>query len=154
MLISEYLQLRNIASSVTTPVSSEKSQSTDMRTDSTSAQNSPFAAELQRQLAAASSKQFPQVSAEQLEEQSAVKFSKHAIERINERQIDLYSDERLDRLNRAVELAGEKGSSDALVFIDSTAFLVSVKNNKVITTVTAGDMQGNIFTNIDATVVM
>ncbi|MBQ8568082.1 MAG: hypothetical protein IJ446_02565 [Oscillospiraceae bacterium] len=154
MLISEYLQLRNIASSVNTPVSSERSQSPELRTDNGTAQGSPFAAELQRQLAAASAKQFPQVSAEQLEEQSAVKFSKHAIERINERQIDLYSDERLDRLNRAVELAGEKGSSDALVFIDSTAFLVSVKNNKVITTVTAGDMQGNIFTNIDATVVM
>lgn len=155
MLISEYLQLRNIASSVNTPVSSEISHTSSVRTDNNSSvQESPFAAELQRQLAAAAGNQFPQVSAEQLEEQSAVKFSKHAIERINERQIDLYSDERLDRLNRAVELAGEKGSSDALVFIDSTAFLVSVKNNKVITTVTAGDMQGNIFTNIDATVVM
>ncbi|MDE6746095.1 MAG: hypothetical protein K2J72_05590, partial [Oscillospiraceae bacterium] len=68
--------------------------------------------------------------------------------------IDLSESGRLDRLNKAVELAGEKGSDDALVIIDSTAFLVSVRNNKVITTLTADDMQGNIFTNIDSTVIM
>ncbi|MBQ8410874.1 MAG: hypothetical protein IJX15_03975, partial [Ruminiclostridium sp.] len=81
-------------------------------------------------------------------------FSKHAMERINERNIDLSEDNKLDRLNKAVELAGERGSADALVMIDTTAFLVSVKNNKVITTLSADDMQGNIFTNIDSTVIM
>ena len=56
--------------------------------------------------------------------------------------------------SRAVELAGQKGSNDALVMIDSNAFIVSIKNNKVITTLSADDMQGNIFTNIDSTVIM
>ena len=60
----------------------------------------------------------------------------------------------LERLNKAVELAGEKGSNDALVMIGSNAFIVSIKNNKVITTLSADDMQGNIFTNIDSTVIM
>ena len=81
-------------------------------------------------------------------------FSKHALERISERNIDLDSDNTLERLNKAVELADEKGCSDALVMIDSTAFIVSVKNNKVITTLSADDMQGSIFTNIDSTVIM
>lgn len=81
-------------------------------------------------------------------------FSKHALDRISERQIDLNSDNTLERLNRAVELAGQKGSNDALVMIDSNAFIVSIKNNKVITTLSADDMQGNIFTNIDSTVIM
>ena len=38
--------------------------------------------------------------------------------------------------------------------IGSNAFIVSIKNNKVITTLSADDMQGNIFTNIDSTVIM
>lgn len=138
MLISEYLQLRNV--SVTTgktqgiSVPKQTSGQNDV-------QNSSFALELKNQL-------------EALNQNSGVQFSKHAMERINERNINLNEDNKLDRLNKAVELAGEKGSDDALVMIDTTAFLVSVKNNKVITTLTADDMQGNIFTNIDSTVIM
>ena len=151
MLISEYLRLRNIASAVTTannPEYTEKNRR-DMsgRTDST-----PFAEELKKQLSAASAP--AEVSCEELERNSSVRFSKHAVERINQRGIDMYASDRLDRLNRAVELAEEKNSDEALVFIDSAAFLVSVRNNKVITAVTAEDIQGNIFTNIDSTVVM
>lgn len=138
MLISEYLQLRNV--SVTTgktqgiSVPKQTSGQNDV-------QNSSFALELKNQL-------------EALNQNSGVQFSKHAMERINERNINLNEDNKLDRLNKAVELAGEKGSDDALVMIDTTAFLVSVKNNKVITTLTTDDMQGNIFTNIDSTVIM
>ena len=146
MLISEYLQMRNIASAVTTGNTPEY---TDRTRRNNGAEESPFSAELKKQMAASS-----QVSCEELERASSVRFSKHAVERINQRGIDMYVDDRLDRLNRAVELAEEKNSEEALVFIDSAAFLVSVRNNKVITAVTADDIQGNIFTNIDSTVVM
>ena len=139
MLISEYLQLRNV--SVTTGKAQGLPQIQSGGTQTVSPQNSDFAKELKSQL-------------EALNQSSGVQFSKHAMERINERNIDLSEDNKLDRLNRAVELAGEKGSADALVMIDTTAFLVSVKNNKVITTLSADDMQGNIFTNIDSTVIM
>lgn len=138
MLISEYLQLRNVS------VSTGKTAGVPQQTQNTTAvspQNSDFAKELKSQL-------------EVLNQNSGVQFSKHAMDRISERNIDLSEDNRLDRLNRAVTLAGEKGSDDALVMIDSTAFLVSIKNNKVITTLTADDMQGSIFTNIDSTVIM
>ena len=133
MLINEYIKLRNVSVSTGNAAAPQKQASQPGQSD--------FAKELQIQLDA-------------LGGSSGVQFSKHAMERISERNIDLSEDNRLDRLNKAVTLAGEKGSDDALVMIDSTAFLVSIKNNKVITTLTADDMQGNIFTNIDSTVIM
>lgn len=139
MLISEYLQLRNV--SVTTGKAQGLTQIQPSGGQTVNPQNSDFAKELKSQL-------------EALNQNSSVQFSKHAMERLNERNIDLSEDNKLYRLNKAVELAGEKGSTDALVMIDTTAFLVSVKNNKVITTLSADDMQGNIFTNIDSTVIM
>ena len=139
MLISEYLQLRNV--SVTTGKAQGIPQIQPSGSQTVNPQNSDFAKELKSQL-------------EALNQNSGVQFSKHAMERLNERNIDLSEDNKLYRLNKAVELAGEKGSADALVMIDTTAFLVSVKNNKVITTLSADDMQGNIFTNIDSTVIM
>ncbi|MEG0542252.1 MAG: hypothetical protein RR528_07985 [Angelakisella sp.] len=38
--------------------------------------------------------------------------------------------------------------------IDKTAYLVSVKNSKVITTVSGDELSGNVFTNIDGTVII
>ena len=137
MLISEYLQLRNVSVTTGKPVGTPA----NVQNGSSKPQDSDFAKELKNQLDA-------------LDNNSGVKFSKHAMDRISERNIDMSEGNRLDRLNKAVELAGEKGSDDALVMIDSTAFLVSIKNNKVITTLTADDMRGNIFTNIDSTVIM
>ena len=134
MLINEYIKLRNVSVSTGNAAAAPQKQAV-------SPGQSDFAKELQSQLDA-------------LDQYSGVRFSKHAMDRISERNIDLSEDNRLDRLNKAVTLAGEKGSDDALVMIDSTAFLVSIKNNKVITTLTADDMQGNIFTNIDSTVIM
>jgi len=85
---------------------------------------------------------------------STVGFSGHAVRRIESRQIDITENSKLDRLNRGVELAAQKGSNDTLVLVDSTAFLVSVKNNKVITTMSGADLAGNVFTNIDSTIIM
>ncbi|MBQ2823962.1 MAG: hypothetical protein IJF18_05230 [Oscillospiraceae bacterium] len=141
MLISEYLQMRNVSVTTGNVTGFTTGTARDGNTIQ-SPENSGFAKELQSQLA------------EQKKNGQGVEFSRHAMERISERQIDLDSGDTLERLNRAVELAGEKGSSDALVMIDSNAFIVSVKNNKVITTLSANDMQGNIFTNIDSTVIM
>ena len=83
-----------------------------------------------------------------------VEFSSHAIRRLESRQIDIIENDRIERLNRGVELAAEKGCDESLILVDSTAFIVSVKNNTVITTVSADDLKGNVFTNIDGTVVI
>jgi len=83
-----------------------------------------------------------------------VEFSSHAIKRLESRQIDIIENDRIERLNRGVELAAEKGCDESLILVDSTAFIVSVRNNTVITTVSADDLKGNVFTNIDSAVIV
>lgn len=96
----------------------------------------PFAAFLQEQLS-----------------RSSVEFTKHATTRVMERSIPL-SDNSIERLNEGVRLAREKGLDDTLILVDNTAFVVSAKNGKVITTVGRDELHGNVFTNIDGTVIM
>ena len=83
-----------------------------------------------------------------------VEFSNHAIKRHESRQIDIVGNDRIERLNRGVELAAEKGCDESLILVDSMAFIVSVKNNTVITTVSAEDLKDNVFTNIDSAVIV
>ena len=85
---------------------------------------------------------------------SAVGFSKHAMKRIESRNIEILDSDMLQRLNDGIEIAAEKGSNETLVLVDRTAFVVSVKNRTVITTMSQEDLKGNIFTNIDSTVIM
>lgn len=132
MLINDYLKTRGVSVTTGNAVVLPKVSEDE-------ALNSPFARQLREKLA---------------EQPDGVEFSKHAIERLEDRNIDLTENDMLERLNKAVEVAQEKGSNDTLVLLDATAFVVSVKNNRVITTMTEEDMQGNIFTNIDSTVIM
>ncbi len=98
---------------------------------------------------------FAQTLKKQLDKQSqGVEFSKHALDRINQRSIDMNEGAKLERLNKAVELAAQKGANETLVLIVQTAFVVNIKNNKVITTMSDADMRENVFTNIDSTVIM
>lgn len=131
MLISEYLAGRNSISVTTGSVQSPNVKKTDEKGGSS------FARALEEQLSG-----------------REVEFSNHAIKRLESRKIDVSENDKLERLNRGVELAAEKGSEESLILVDSTAFVVSVKNNKVITTVPAEDLKGNIFTNIDSTVII
>lgn len=98
---------------------------------------------------------FASVLKQQLDKKSeGVEFSKHALDRIDQRGIDMEQGDKLVRLNKAVELANSKGANETLVLIDQTAFVVNIKNNKVITTMSDEDMKENVFTNIDSTVIM
>ncbi len=150
MLISE-LRLRGAATA-------EALKETGSRQNAAKPAESAFAAELKSRIAAQNgydtSAEDTITTAEQLEIMSGVNFSRHAVDRINSRQIDVLSSDKLARLSRGVELAESKGSDDALVIVDKTAFVVSVRSNKVITAVNAEDMQGNVFTNIDSTVII
>lgn len=99
------------------------------------------------------SRSFKAILQEKIDTSSGVNFSRHAVNRMSERNIDL-SEDCIERLNEAVKLADEKGLDDTLILLDSAAFIVSVKNNTVITTVNKDEMTGNVFTNIDGTVVI
>lgn len=131
MLISEYLALRNQIS-VTTG-------------------NSVSPGEIVQSPGEGS---FAQALQQKIEEKQGVEFSKHAMQRISERNIDITENGTLDRLNKGVEIAADKGSQDALILVGDNAFVVSVRNNKVITTIAQEELKGNIFTNIDSTVII
>lgn len=60
----------------------------------------------------------------------------------------------MNRLQNAVNTAAQKGAKESLILSDDAAFIVSVKNNTVITVVDRNQLSGNVFTNIDSTVVI
>lgn len=132
MLISEYLAARN-SISVSTGTAGPQTPNRQAETS----EKGGFAEALRDKL-----------------EGRQVEFSGHAIRRLESRQIDVSENDKMERLNRGVELAAEKGSEESLILVDKTAFVVSVKNNRVITTVSADDLKGNVFTNIDSTVII
>lgn len=135
MLISEYLSLRNQISVTTGSAVSAPSISSQ----EVNGEGESFAQALQQKIE---------------EKQGGVEFSKHAMQRLSERSIDITAGDTLERLNKGVEIAADKGSVETLVLVDRNAFVVSVKNNKVITTIPQEEMIGNIFTNIDSTVIV
>ncbi|HWP51413.1 MAG TPA: TIGR02530 family flagellar biosynthesis protein [Clostridia bacterium] len=96
---------------------------------------------------------FQELLQQQLQQNAGVEFSKHAVSRVAQRNIEL-TDDNLERLNQGVKIAQEKGLDATLILIDKTAFIVSAQNNKVITTVGESDLTGNVFTNIDGTVII
>jgi len=82
----------------------------------------------------------------------ALQFSKHALARVQRRGIEIDAST-LQRLSAGVQRAAGKGSRDSLVLVDGTAFVVSVRNNTVITAVDSEHMKDNVFTNIDSAVI-
>lgn len=96
---------------------------------------------------------FQSVLEQKLAENTNLTFSKHAVNRVMERNVDISASSML-RLNEGVRLAQEKGLNDALILVDSTAYIVNAKNGTVITTVNNDDLKGNVFTNIEGTVIM
>ena len=81
-----------------------------------------------------------------------VQFSGHAVQRLERRGITVEPGT-LQRLDDAVGRAAGKGARDAVVFVDSTAFVVSVANRTVITAVDRDHMRDHVFTNIDSAVI-
>lgn len=96
---------------------------------------------------------FADVLKSTIEKNSEVNFSNHAIKRAVDHNMDITDDE-LSRLNEGVRLASEKNLDDTLILVGEKAFVVSVKNNTVITTVNNNSIQGNVFTNINGAVIV
>jgi flagellar operon protein len=83
---------------------------------------------------------------------SSLQFSRHALQRLQQRGIQL-DQPTLGRLTEGVQRAANKGSRDSVVFVDGTAYVVSVANNTVITAVGSEHMRQQVFTNIDSAVI-
>ena len=107
----------------------------------------------QKEQAPQSQESFKKILDEQVAKTSNLSFSKHAAARVQERSITLSQDS-LARLDEVVRIAREKGMDDTLIIVDSTAFIVSVNNGTVITTLGGNDLRGSAITNINGTVIV
>ncbi|WP_070042839.1 TIGR02530 family flagellar biosynthesis protein [Robinsoniella peoriensis] len=96
---------------------------------------------------------FKEILKGRIEKDSQLVFTKHAMDRVISRNVNV-SGPNMERLNEGLKLAVEKGLSDPLILVGSTAFVVNVKNNKVITVVNQENLKGTVFTNIDGTVLV
>jgi flagellar operon protein len=95
---------------------------------------------------------FADVLAQSATAAQAPKFSRHALARVQRRGINL-DQPTMQRLTNGMSRAAGKGSRDAVVFVDNTAFVVSVPNNTVVTAVGSEHMREHVFTNIDSAVI-
>ena len=93
--------------------------------------------------------QFADVLRERTE---GVQFSGHALQRVQRRGIEV-GEATLSRLTEGVDRAAGKGARESVIFVDGTAFVVSVRNRTVITAVDSDHMKDHVFTNIDSAVI-
>ena len=84
--------------------------------------------------------------------ETGISFSKHALKRLKERNINLDVN-RLEKIGGAIDKVAEKGSKESLVISNDAAFIVNVPKRKVITALDKMQMQENVFTKIDSTVI-
>ena len=82
---------------------------------------------------------------------SGIQFSKHAAQRMQSRGMEM-TPGLLSDLNQAMQRARDKGSKDAVLIGDKSAFIVNIPNNTIVTMMTEREMKENIFTNIDSAV--
>lgn len=84
--------------------------------------------------------------------EGGVTFSRHAQNRLQSRGIELDESD-LEDLSKAVDQLQRKGARESLVLLGDNAFIVGVPDRKVVTAMSRQEAVGNIFTNIDSTVV-
>lgn len=60
----------------------------------------------------------------------------------------------MDKLKTGIDKIREKGGTDSVVLMDDRAFVVSARNNTVVTVMEGKDMKENVFTNIDSMIIM
>lgn len=96
---------------------------------------------------------FDSLLQQQIYRQTEVKFSKHALDRLQSRNIKLTKED-ISKINDAVNKAAEKGVKEALIIMDSTALVTSIKNKTVITAATEENLKNNVFTNIDGAIII
>lgn len=82
-----------------------------------------------------------------------VKFSKHAVERMQIRSITLDNLE-IEKIEAAIDKASKKGVKEALILMDDKAFIASIINKTIVTTVSKEQLKNNIFTNIDGAILL
>jgi len=88
-----------------------------------------------------------------LNETQTLKISKHAEKRLKQRNIEIEENKWIEISNK-MEEAKSKGVTDSLVITNQAAFVVSTKNNTVVTALGREEASSQIFTNINGTIVL
>lgn len=88
-----------------------------------------------------------------LGERSELTVSKHAQLRLKERAIQIDPNQ-WGQMEEKVREAKKMGITDSLVLLKDAAFIVSAKNNTVITAMNREEASSHIFTNINGTIVL
>jgi flagellar operon protein len=115
--------------------------------------NVPPVKKQQVQTAGDLQRKFTQQLQEAMQEQQPVKFSHHAEVKMQRNGIVL-SGEQLERMNDGIQKAKNKGANEAIMLMDNLAFVVSVKNDTVITAMQQNKMESQVVTNIDSAVIL
>lgn len=87
------------------------------------------------------------------QQEKSLNISKHAAERMKERNIQ-FSNQEWQSIQEKVMEAKQKGVTDALVVVDGSAMVVSVKNNTIITALNQAEADNKVFTNINGTILL
>jgi flagellar operon protein len=96
---------------------------------------------------------FNDILNQKVAEKSKLKFSAHAMKRMDQR--DMHPSQiELELLNEGFEKARAKGAQSSLILVDEMAYVVSVKNETVITALDREAAQGNVFSNIDSVAIV
>ena len=96
---------------------------------------------------------FRDVLQQQIKDKQQLTFSAHAIKRLDQRQINL-TQQNLERLQEGLKMVERKGSQSSLLFMDGTAFVLSVTNKTIITALSPEATKEHVFTNIDSVAVV
>ena len=84
-----------------------------------------------------------------LNSEKKVKFSAHAQKRMESRTITINSDE-MKKIEESVAKLRNKGCQDSVILSQDRAYVISIKNNTVVTIVDEGSLKDSVFTNIDS----
>lgn len=88
-----------------------------------------------------------------LKEKEELKFSGHAIKRLKMRNIDINNQD-IEKLKNGINKIKEKGGQESVILLNEKAFVVSIKNNTVVTVIDEESMKDNVFTNIDSMLII
>ena len=84
-----------------------------------------------------------------LNSEKKLKFSAHAQKRMESRNITINSDE-MKKIEESVAKLRNKGCQDSVILSQDRAYVISIKNNTVVTIVDDGSLKDSVFTNIDS----
>jgi len=113
-------------------------------------------ANVKGQLNGASPDEFKNLVKEKMEEPKVghgINLSMHAARRMQERNIDIDGEEYF-KIKQAMDKLKQKGGKDSLVITPSAAYILDVDKNTIVTAIDKDQLQENVFTKIDSTILV